>query len=148
LNAFILPYGAPSRTTQTAHEPEKSVVLYTEMGHRHEIAKSLSVLGKVLATEGDYAAAQALFEQSLSITGKLGEKWVAIVYLLELGEVVAAQRQFAWAARVHLGERAFAAAWAQGRTMTPEQALAAAWASRYYPRQLHPSRQQPPIPMG
>jgi predicted ATPase/DNA-binding CsgD family transcriptional regulator len=29
------------------------------------------------------------------------------------------------AARVHLGERAFAAAWAQGRAMTPEQALAA-----------------------
>ncbi len=29
------------------------------------------------------------------------------------------------AARVHLGERAFAAAWAQGRSMTSEQALAA-----------------------
>src|SRR5207302_10765962 len=29
------------------------------------------------------------------------------------------------AARVHLGERAFATAWAQGRRMTPEQALAA-----------------------
>ena len=29
------------------------------------------------------------------------------------------------AARVHLGERAFAVAWAQGRAMTPQQALAA-----------------------
>jgi DNA-binding NarL/FixJ family response regulator len=29
------------------------------------------------------------------------------------------------AARVHLGERAFAAAWAQGRAMTPQRALAA-----------------------
>jgi len=29
------------------------------------------------------------------------------------------------AARAHLGEKPFAAAWAQGRTMTPEQALAA-----------------------
>src|SRR5438874_1867400 len=29
------------------------------------------------------------------------------------------------ATRVHLGERAFAAAWSQGRAMTPEQALAA-----------------------
>jgi len=77
--------------------------------------------------------------------------------LLGLGEVVAAQRQFAWAAqlwgvaealrdatgisippveladyeravsavRVHLGERAFAVAWAQGRSMTPEQAFVA-----------------------
>ncbi len=79
------------------------------------------------------------------------------MFLVELGEVVAAQRQLAWAAqlwgaaealrdvfgvpiplvqrtdyerlvsaaRVHLGERAFAVAWAQGRSMTPEQALAA-----------------------
>ena len=29
------------------------------------------------------------------------------------------------AARAHLGEKPFAAAWAQGRAMTPEQALAA-----------------------
>jgi DNA-binding NarL/FixJ family response regulator len=29
------------------------------------------------------------------------------------------------AARIHLGEKTFAVAWAQGRTMTPEQALAA-----------------------
>ncbi len=82
---------------------------------------------------------------------------MAAVFLVELGEVVAAQRQLAWAAqlwgaaealrdvfgvpiplvqrtdyerlvsaaRVHLGERAFAVAWAQGRSMTPEQALAA-----------------------
>ena len=79
------------------------------------------------------------------------------VYVVELGEVVAARRQLAWAAqlwgasealrdaysipiprseradyersvsaaRVHLGEKAFAAAWAEGRTMTSEQALAA-----------------------
>jgi DNA-binding NarL/FixJ family response regulator len=77
--------------------------------------------------------------------------------LVGLGEVVAAQRQLAWAAqlwgaaealrdatgisippieladyeravsaaRIHLRERAFAAAWAQGRSMTPEQALVA-----------------------
>jgi DNA-binding NarL/FixJ family response regulator len=76
---------------------------------------------------------------------------------VELGEVVAARRQLAWAAqlwgasealrdacgipiprieladyersvsaaRVHLGEKAFAAAWAEGQFMTPEQALAA-----------------------
>jgi DNA-binding NarL/FixJ family response regulator len=82
---------------------------------------------------------------------------VAAVFLMALGEVVAAQRQLAWAgqlwgaaeairdatgvpiplnqradyersvsaARVHLGDRAFAASWAQGRSMTPEQALAA-----------------------
>jgi len=32
---------------------------------------------------------------------------------------------FVTAARSHLGEKSFAAAWAEGRTMTPEQALTA-----------------------
>jgi DNA-binding NarL/FixJ family response regulator len=79
------------------------------------------------------------------------------VCLVDLGEIVASQRQLAWAAQlwgaaealreaagiplppvevadyersvseacVQLGARAFAAAWAEGRAMTPEQALAA-----------------------
>ena len=91
------------------------------------------------------------------ISSELSEKWVVAVYLVELGEIVAARRQLTWAAqlwgasealrdacgipiprieladyersvsatRVHLGEKAFAAAWADGRSMTPEQALAA-----------------------
>jgi DNA-binding CsgD family transcriptional regulator len=94
---------------------------------------------------------------SLALSGELGEQWVIAACLVGLGEVVAAQRQLAWAAqlwgaadalrdalgvpippielaeyerslsaaRVHLGERAFAAAWNQGRAMTPQQALAA-----------------------
>ncbi len=132
-------------------------MLYKEMGHRYGTAESLRVLGKVVAAQGDYAAARRLYEESLAITGELGERWVIAMGLLGLGEVVATQRQLAWAAqlwgaadalrdaigvpippveladyerslsaaRVHLGERAFAAAWAQGRSMTPEQALAA-----------------------
>jgi len=127
------------------------------MGHRYGTAGSLAALGKVLAAEGDWAAARRLYEESLALTGKWGEPWVIAACLLGLGEVVAAQRQFAWAAqlwgaadalcdaigvpippvelvayeralsgtRVHLGERAFAAAWTQGRAMTPEQAVAA-----------------------
>src|SRR5256885_7685662 len=127
------------------------------MGHRHGTAESLAALGKVVATQGEYAAAHRLYEESLAISGELGEKWVIAACLVGLGEVVAAQRQLAWAAqlwgaadalrdtlgvpippveladyerslsaaRVHLGERAFAASWAQGRAMTPQQALAA-----------------------
>jgi DNA-binding CsgD family transcriptional regulator len=133
------------------------VVLYKEMGHRYGTAESLAALGKVLASSGDYAAAYARYEENLAISGELGEKWVIAACLVGLGEVVAAQRQLAWAAqlwgaaeavraaigipispveladyerslsaaRVHLGERAFAAAWSQGRSMTPQQALAA-----------------------
>ena len=136
---------------------EKSANLYRELGHRHGTANSLGLLAEVLTTGGDHAAAQALFEQSLAIACELNEQWVATVYLTKLGEVVAVQRKFTWAAqlwgaaealrdafsvpiplaqradyqrslsavRVHLGERAFVAAWTQGRTMTPLQALAA-----------------------
>src|SRR5258707_109215 len=135
----------------------KSVALYREIGHQHGTANALGVLGRVCVLEGDYAAAQELYEQSVVIACELQEKWVAAVFLVALGEVVAAQRQLAWAAqlwgaaeamrdaagvpiplaqradyersvsaaRVHVGERAFAASWAQGRSMTPEQALAA-----------------------
>ncbi|HKV58643.1 MAG TPA: tetratricopeptide repeat protein, partial [Ktedonobacteraceae bacterium] len=136
---------------------EKSVALYTEMGHRHGTAKALAVVGKTLATEGDPGDAQACYEQCLAISGALSEKWVVAVYLVELGEVVAAQQHYAWAAqlwgvsevlreasnipvplveradyeravsavRTQLGERAFAAAWSEGRSLTAEQALAA-----------------------
>ena len=132
-------------------------MLYKEMGHRHGTAESLSAFGKVLAAEGDYPAAQELYEESLALLGELGERWMIARGLVGLGEVVAAGHKLAWAAqlwgaadalrdalgipippvelteyerslsatRVHLGERAFAAAWAQGRAMTPQQALAA-----------------------
>jgi ATP/maltotriose-dependent transcriptional regulator MalT len=136
---------------------EKSAALYNEMGHRHGRAKSLAVAGKVSATEGDLASARARYEQCLAISGELNENWVVALYLLELGEVVAAQQQVEWAAqlwgasevlreassipiplveqadyeravstvRAKLGERAFAVAWRQGRSMTVEQTLAA-----------------------
>ncbi len=135
---------------------EKSAALYKEMGHRHGTAKALAVIGKTLACGGDLAAARAHYEQCLAISSALNEKWVAAVYLVELGEVVAEQQQTQWAAqlwgasealrdvssvpvplveqadyeravsmaRTSIGERAFAAAWSEGRMLTAEQALA------------------------
>jgi DNA-binding CsgD family transcriptional regulator len=127
------------------------------MGHWHGTAESLAVSGKVLAAQGDLTAARRQYEESLAISGEVGEQRVIAACLVGLGEVVAAQHKLAWAAqlwgtadalrdalgvsilpieladyerslsaaRVHLGERAFAVAWAQGRAMTPQQALAA-----------------------
>jgi hypothetical protein len=54
----------------------------------------------VLAIEGDYAAAQRSFEESLAISCELSEQWVASVCLVELGGVVAAQRKLVWAAQL------------------------------------------------
>jgi ATP/maltotriose-dependent transcriptional regulator MalT len=128
-------------------QAEESLMLYREV---------LSVLGKVVAAQGDYATARTLHQESCAISSALGEQGMIAGCLVELGEVIAAQQQFTWAAqlwgasealreaisvpilpveradyedaisaaRVHLGEKAFAAAWAQGRAGTPEQVLA------------------------
>ena len=113
------------------------------------------------------------------ISSELNEKWVAAVYLLELGEIVAAQRQLAWAAqlwgisealredagipiprveladyersvtaaRAHLGEKAFAAAWSQGHSMTPGQALVAKGKKLFSPPTVS-VRSAPTYPAG
>jgi ATP/maltotriose-dependent transcriptional regulator MalT len=120
-------------------------------------AWTLSHLAQVVAFEGDYATARALYEQCLAIVKKVDFKVWTPFYLEGLASVVAAQGELPWtarlwgaaealreamgtlippvyridydssvtAARTHLGEQAFAAAWAEGRTMTPEQAFAA-----------------------
>jgi DNA-binding CsgD family transcriptional regulator len=79
---------------------EESVTLYKEMGHRHGTAEALAAFGKVMAAQGDYAAARSLYEESLAISSGLGEQWVIAVSLLGLGKVVAAQGEPAWAAQL------------------------------------------------
>jgi DNA-binding CsgD family transcriptional regulator len=132
------------------------VALYREMGHRHGTSEALSVLGKVIAAQGDYATARTLLEESCAISSASGEQWMLAACLVRLGEVAVAQQQYIWAAqlwgaaevlraaisipilpvehvdyenalsaaRLHLGERAFATAWVQGRNKTPEQVIA------------------------
>jgi DNA-binding CsgD family transcriptional regulator len=116
----------------------------------------LTLLARVAALQGDYAAAHALYEEGLAIAAEVHARGFLAYCLVGLGEVVAAEEQVPWAvllwgaaeslyetigtslppvertayehlmaaARAQLGEEAFATAWAQGRTMTPEQALA------------------------
>jgi len=125
------------------------------------------VCGRVTAAQGDYAAAQALYEESLALAKELGLKRVIPAGLEGVAAVVAAQGALSWAARLwggveamretmgtlippvyradyeqsiaaaraQLGQRAFAAAWAEGRTMTLEQVLAS----------LEPSSQIEPV---
>jgi predicted ATPase/DNA-binding CsgD family transcriptional regulator len=120
-------------------------------------AWALSHLARVVACEGDYVKARALYKQCLAIAKQLvGFKLDTPFHLEGLAAVVAAQEELPWAARLwgtaealregmgapihpiyrvdyersvaaartQLGEQAFAAAWAEGRTLTPEQALA------------------------
>ena len=126
---------------------------------RHQLGTTLwlALLAQGAARMGDYTTARALSVRSLTLASKVGDNRDIVLYLEGLADVVAAQGESTWAARLwgsaealretmgtpiwpieraryertvaaaraSLGEKAFAAAWAEGRGMTPEQALAA-----------------------
>ena len=73
-------------------------------------------LGKVVAAQRQLAWAAQLWGAADALRDAFGVP-IPLVERADYERAVSA-------ARVHLGERAFAAAWAQGRSMTPEQAQA------------------------
>ena len=118
-------------------------------------AEALIGLAHVAALQGEVAAARALYQESLVHLHEVDNKEFIPACLEGLADMVAAQGEPAWAARLWgaaeslreaigtplppvygadyehsvaatrtpLGERVFAAAWAEGRSMTPVQAL-------------------------
>ncbi len=96
---------------------EESLVLSGELGEKWISATCLLGLGEVVAAEGQFAWAVQLWGAAETLRVAIGVP-IPPVELADYERSVSA-------ARVQLGERAFAAAWAQGRSMTPEQALAA-----------------------
>jgi len=96
---------------------EESLALSDELGEKWIIARSLVGLGEVVAAERKLAWAAQLWGAADALRDTLGIP-IPPVELTEYERSLSATR-------VHLGERAFVAAWAQGRAMTPQQALAA-----------------------
>ncbi len=96
---------------------EESLALSGELDEKWVVAASLLGLGEVVATQRQLAWAVQLWGAADALRGTIGVP----IPPVELADY---ERSLS-AARVHLGERAFNAAWAQGRAMTPEQALAA-----------------------
>src|SRR5207248_9721759 len=88
-----------------------------ELGEKWVIAVSLVRLGEVVAAQQKLAWAAQLWGAADALRDAIGVPIPPV-------ERADYERSLS-AARVHLGERAFAAAWTQGRAMTPEQALAA-----------------------
>jgi predicted ATPase/serine/threonine protein kinase/DNA-binding CsgD family transcriptional regulator len=80
------------------------------------IPSCLEGLGSVVAAKGELAWAARLWGAAESLREIMG------VPLPPVDRP--AYEGFVTAARSHLGEKSFAAAWAEGRTMSPEQALA------------------------
>jgi DNA-binding CsgD family transcriptional regulator len=81
------------------------------------VASYLEGLAGVVAVQGELTWAAHLWGAAEALRETRGTP-LPPVYRADYERSVAA-------ARIHLGDKTFAAAWAQGRTMTPEQALAA-----------------------
>jgi len=168
---------AQGDTTTARSLAGESLVLFRESGDHQGAAESLSILGMAEAAQGDFAAAQALYAEWLTLAGSdersiafslegLADAVVArgqlawAVRLWSTAETVrdrigipmqpgrrAAYTRKVTATRAQLGEQAFAAAWAAGRTMTPEQASVVPYQaslSEPVPQALHAP--QPPAP--
>jgi predicted ATPase/DNA-binding CsgD family transcriptional regulator len=93
---------------------EESLALAREIGNKN-IAFCLEGLAGVVAAQGELAWAVQLWGAAKALREAIGVP-IPPVYHAEYEQLVAT-------ARTQLGEKAFATAWAQGRMMTPEQAL-------------------------
>lgn len=96
---------------------EQSLAISGELGETWVAAMYLLELGEVIAALRHGAWAAQVWGASEAVRETSGIP-------IPLAERADYERAVS-AARVHLGERAFAAAWAQGRSLTPAQAFAA-----------------------
>jgi len=146
-----------------------STRLASEIGDRRNVARSHLLLAHLFMLRGEFEAARQWYEEGLAIALEGGYKSFVASGLKGLGCVGVAQGLYTWAAillgaaeplresssvpipadlyermlrvvRSQLGESAFAQALAEGRTMTPSQALASP--ERFLP----PVEQQLPLP--
>src|SRR5205807_4455271 len=142
---------AQGETTTARLLIEQSHTLWQQFGNQGMLASTRSLLGKVLAVEGDHTAARTMYEESLlrglGIVDIAPTVEGLAVVVAEQGETTWAVRLLAAAAalrdslgaplppvsradyerslaaaRAQLGEQAFAVAWAEGQSLTWEQA--------------------------
>jgi ATP/maltotriose-dependent transcriptional regulator MalT len=146
-------------------------------GDRSGVIRSLGTLAEVAFARGDYAAAHALYDEALTLTSELGERWFIGWWLEALARIAAACGEAERAARLlgafsalceatgavmpaqvlsnaqrtqaavqaALDEERFATAWAAGRALTPEQAIAL---GRRPPAPRPVLQAAPPAPAG
>jgi len=96
---------------------EESLATGREADDKLNIAFCLEGLADVVAIQGEPAWSARLWGAAEALRDAIGAP-LPPVYHTDYDRSVAA-------ARAQLGEKSFAAAWAEGRSMTPEQALAA-----------------------
>jgi DNA-binding CsgD family transcriptional regulator len=156
-----------------------SVRLASEAGDRRIVAQSRLLLAGLATLQGEYAAARLQYAEGLSIALDIGHTGFIASGLKGLGCAAAAQGLSSWAAvlwgaaeplreshsvaiprdlyermvavvRTQLGGPAFTQAMAQGRAMTPAQALAShevfPLQAPQIPQQAQPAPTAPPPP--
>jgi len=96
---------------------EEGLAVSAELGNEADVAHCLEGLGSVAADEGTTARAAVLWGAEEALLEKLG----AAVYTYVPERSL--HRSRVVAARARLGERAFSAAWAEGKAMTVGQAV-------------------------
>jgi predicted ATPase/class 3 adenylate cyclase len=96
---------------------DESLAITRKVGNKWLIASCLEGLAVVVAKQGDLPWAARLWCAAEMLRDVIGGP-LPPVYHADYEQAVAA-------ARAQLGEKVFATAWAEGRTMTPDQALAA-----------------------
>ena len=117
LSAFGKVLAAEADYAAARSQYEDSLEICGALGAKWIIATCLLGLGEVVAAQRQLAWAAQLWGAADALRDALGVP----IPPFELADYERALT----AARVQLGERAFSAAWAQGRAMTPEQALGA-----------------------
>ena len=122
---------------------EESYVIAKEMGNKLLIASCLEGLASLAATQGETTWGTYLWGAAES----LREAIEAPMLPIERDDYMCSVA----AARAKLGEKLFAAAWAEGRSMTPDQAFAArgtAISTTIVPDGPHPAKVAISYPAG
>jgi predicted ATPase/class 3 adenylate cyclase/DNA-binding CsgD family transcriptional regulator len=114
--AEVAAVGGDSARSQALYE--HGVGVARKAGDKRTITSGLEGLAAAVAAQGNYTWAAHLWGAAEALREAIGMPLPPVEH--------GSYHRAVAAARTELGEQAFAAAWAQGRTQSPEQALATA----------------------
>ena len=99
---------------------QESLALFRELGNRAKTVRILGLLGEIRRRQGNLTQARAVCIEAARLAGAAGNPGTEMKFSEHADYERAVE-----SVRTQLGEEAFAEAWAEGRTLAPEQALAA-----------------------
>ncbi len=105
---------------------ERTIALFRQMDNQESMARALQGWGCMVACCGETAWAAQIWgvAETLGDATRSSRPFDLFTLFTALGEQADYERMRA-TVRANLGEQTFAQTWAEGRTMTPEQAIAA-----------------------